>query len=930
MNIALKNKGKRSFRINTALFALVAMPLLALLIALAFDTYHQYTASVEAAYQQAATIRAMSGRQIEQFLVDSENSLQRMAQRPLVRALNPQTCDPGMAALNLFVPTFMNVVTIDTQEKFICSVLPITEGTTHSANANGVFDDPERTDDFIIGSVGVGVLSNRWGLMLWHIIRDAGGREIGAIGAGIDLLDFNPLVSKESMPEGTVVGIMNGEGIIVARSENPEQRVGQYISAVNSEVIIRDQVGAFLGRDAFGVERLFSFANIPNSDWYIFVSMDQSVIFAPEIRLAWIRLLSAIAVVFAMILLTTMVARRIARPVEAISDIVARVGAGETQARAKESGPLEVCQIAREVNAMLDAQRLAERTIQQSEERFRKAFQSSADAMVITTLNEGTFLEINDSYTPVMGWTRDELQGKTTRTFRIWRHEHDREEFVKKLNQFGVVKNLEAEFIAKDGHIVTALVSANLMELNGETCVLSVIRDITAQKEAQDLILHLSFSDSLTGLPNRRLLIDRLGQAIAVNNRGGRFGALLFVDMDDFKSINDTLGHDKGDLLLIEVAQRLQRCTQDGDTVSRLGGDQYAVILSNLAGTLEDAAAQAEMVCNKVFYSINQPYQLGDVTQHRTCSIGITLFGAHHEDAMEPLKRAELAMYESKSRGRDGMHFFDPRMQAVVSARAAMEQGLRNAIQERQIQVYYQPQINDAGLITGVEALVRWKDPERGMVSPAEFIPLAETSGLILPIGECVLQQVCEQLVTWSASPELEHLTIAVNVSARQFHEENFVGRIQTVLQTTRANPRRLVLELTESLLVVNLHDVISKMNILKGMGICFSLDDFGTGYSSLSYLKKLPLDELKIDQEFVRDILIDQNDAAIAKMVIALASSMGLSVMAEGVETEQQFEMLASMGCHQYQGYLFGRPMPIEALEKHLFLHSAKSANAI
>ncbi len=930
MNTALKNTGKPSFRINTALLALVAMPLLALIIALALDTYHQYAASTAAAYQQAATIRSMSGRQIEQFLVDTRNSLQRMAQRPLVRALNPQTCDPGMAALNLFVPTFMNVVTIDTQERFVCSVLPITEGASQAANAGGVFDDPERAEDFIIGSVGVGVLSNRWGLMLWHIIRDSEGREIGAIGAGIDLLNFKPLVSKESIPDGTVVGIMNGEGVIVARSEGAEQRVGQYISAVNSETIIREQVGAFLGRDAFGQDRLFSFSNIPNSEWYIFVSMDQSVIFAPEIRLAWIRLISAIVVVLGMIVLTTMVARRIARPVEAVSKVVARVGAGNIEARAQESGPQEVRQIAREINAMLDAQRLAEKTIQQSEERFRKAFHSSADAMVITTLADGRFLEVNDSYPSIMGWTRDELQGKTTRTFRIWRHEHDREEFVKKLNQFGVVKNLEAEFLAKDGRVVTGLVSANLMEVNGETCVLSVIRDITAQKEAQDLILHLSFSDSLTGLPNRRLLIDRLGQAIAANNRSGRYGALLFVDIDDFKSINDTLGHDKGDMLLIEVAKRLQHCIQDGDTVSRLGGDGYAVILNDLAGTPDDAATQAEMVCNKLFYAINQAYEFGDATHHRTCSIGITLFGAHQEDAMEPLKRAELAMYESKSRGRDGMHFFDPRMQADVSARAEMEQGLRNAISSQQIQVYYQPQTDDAGRITGVEALVRWNDPERGMISPAEFIPLAETSGLILPIGECVLQQVCEQLVRWSNNPEREHLTIAVNVSARQFHDEKFVGRIQSVLEATRANPQRLVLELTESLLVMNITDVISKMNVLKGMGICFSLDDFGTGYSSLSYLKKLPLDELKIDQAFVRDILIDQNDAAIARMVLALAASMGLSVMAEGVETEEQLERLASLGCHHYQGYLFGRPMPIEALEKHLFLHAATSPNII
>jgi predicted signal transduction protein with EAL and GGDEF domain len=355
--------------------------------------------------------------------------------------------------------------------------------------------------------------------------------------------------------------------------------------------------------------------------------------------------------------------------------------------------------------------------------------------------------------------------------------------------------------------------------------------------------------------------------------------------------------------------------------VARLGGDEFVVMLSDLSENEVEAATQAEMVGGKILDSLNQSYQLGRHLHRSTPSIGVTLFGSDtHENLEEPLKRADLAMYQAKAAGRNTLRFFDPQMQAVVLARAALEVDLREALEQQQFVLHYQVQVmGDPQRVTGVEALVRWAHPQRGLVSPAEFIPLAEETGAILPLGQMVLEIACAQLANWAGRAELAQLTIAVNVSARQFHQDDFVQRVQAVLHLSGANPHRLKLELTESVLVANVEQTIDKMNALKTLGVGFSLDDFGTGYSSLSYLKRLPLDQLKIDQGFVRDILTDGNDAAIARMVIVLAESLGLAVIAEGVETAAQRDFLASQGCNAYQGFLFARPLPVDEFEQYL-----------
>ena len=447
--------------------------------------------------------------------------------------------------------------------------------------------------------------------------------------------------------------------------------------------------------------------------------------------------------------------------------------------------------------------------------------------------------------------------------------------------------------------------------------VLGIGHDITERKMAEEEIKQLAFYDPLTCLPNRRLLLDRLQQALVASARHQREGALLYIDLDNFKTLNDTRGHDVGDLLLQQVAQRLVTCVRDNDTVARLGGDEFVVMLEDLSENSLEAAKQAKDVGQKIIACLNVAYQLASYEHHSTPSIGVTLFSDNQETVDELLKRADLSMYQAKAAGRNTLRFFNPDMQAAVSARASLEADLREAVQRRQFVLHYQAQVDGSGQITGCEALLRWPHPERGIIPPGEFIPLAEETGLILPLGHWVLERACRQLAVWSAQVAMAPLTIAVNVSARQFHHDDFVDQVLAVLGRTGANPSRLKLELTESLLVDNVESVIAKMSVLRTHGVGFSLDDFGTGYSSLSYLKRLPLAQLKIDQGFVRDILTDPNDAAIAKMVIVLAESMGLSVIAEGVESQAQRDFLAEHGCHAYQGYLFGRPLPLEMFER-------------
>ncbi len=557
----------------------------------------------------------------------------------------------------------------------------------------------------------------------------------------------------------------------------------------------------------------------------------------------------------------------------------------------------------------------------ESELRIAAAAFESQQGTTVTDANR-VILRVNQAFSRITGYSACEVVGKNPSLLASGRHDPSFYRTMwQRIDADGAWQG-EIWNRRKNGEIYPEWLSISAVKdaANATTHYVATFFDISSRKNAEDHVRNLAFFDPLTQLPNRRLLQNRLAQAIVACSRHKRFGALLYIDLDHFKTINEVVGHLQGDLLLKSVAKRLQGCVRGDDTVAHLGGDKFVVLLEDLGTSAWQAVTQAENVADKIRTALHQDFPIASLQYHSSASIGITLFGDRQELSFEEtLRRSELAMYQAKAQGRNTYCFFDPQMQRDVLARAAQEEDLRQAMQQQQFVLYYQAQVvGSAGRLIGAEVLVRWMHPQRGLVSPADFIPLAEDTGQILPLGQWVLETACQQLAQWASEPALAHLTLAVNVSAKQLQQTDFVARVQSVLERTGADPCRLKLELTESLLVKDVTTIIAKMTALKALGVGFSLDDFGTGYSSLSYLKRLPLDQLKIDQSFVKHILTDANDAAIAKMVIALAESLGLTVIAEGVEMEPQRDFLAHLGCHVYQGYFFGRPTPVADFEAY------------
>ncbi|SDE01761.1 PAS domain S-box-containing protein/diguanylate cyclase (GGDEF) domain-containing protein [Massilia sp. PDC64] len=570
------------------------------------------------------------------------------------------------------------------------------------------------------------------------------------------------------------------------------------------------------------------------------------------------------------------------------------------------------------IGAMVDItaekQAEAERREAEARNRLQASLLDKAHDSILVSGIDARITYWNQGAERLFGWTAAEVIGKTKGELLMLGNE-DLEHTYRQLLAKGEWRG-EVAKRRKDGREV--MVESHLTLVRGDDgepqLVLEIDIDITQRKLDEHAILSLAFFDPLTRLPNRRLLLDRLRHAVAATKRDGHGGALLFIDLDNFKTLNDTLGHDKGDQLLQQVARRLEaRVARDSDTVARHGGDEFVIVLENLSPDREKAALQAELIAEKLLGAFNDPFQLDGHLHHTSPSIGVALFDKDMKDIDELLKRADLAMYQAKAAGRNTIRFFDLRMQTVINARVQLEADLRRSLRSHGFTLNYQRQTDSSGQTVGAEALLRWERPSSQQVAPSVFIPLAEETGLILQLGAWVLEAACRQLVSWDNRPETAHLTMAVNVSARQFRQPAFVDHVLQVIERTGADPRRIKLELTESLLVANIENTIDTMHALKEKGIGFALDDFGTGYSSLAYLKRLPLDQLKIDQSFVRDVLTDPNDAAIARTILGLGHTLGLDVIAEGVETADQRDFLAMHGCRAFQGYLFGRPVTAE-----------------
>jgi diguanylate cyclase (GGDEF)-like protein/PAS domain S-box-containing protein len=592
----------------------------------------------------------------------------------------------------------------------------------------------------------------------------------------------------------------------------------------------------------------------------------------------------------------------------------------ETRHRRKsgEIIDIEVSVTFREGHFYVFCRDIAQRKRSEEALRVAAATFETHDGILITDA-KANIQRVNRAFEKITGYSQSEVLGMNPRLMSSGRHDAAfYKEMWERLTQDGAWSG-EIWDRRKSGEVYPKWITITAVkdEQGKVTNYVAIFSDITERKRSEEEIHNMAFYDALTQLPNRRLFLDRLRNALAISARSGAIGALLFIDLDRFKVLNDTLGHDYGDQLLIEVANRIRACVRETDTVARLGGDEFVVVLEDIGGNQDEASYRAGLVAEKIRDALSRVYQLKDHQHFSSPSIGVEMFYDGSDSVDELIKHADVAMYQAKNAGRNTVRFYDPTLQQDLDMRAMLENDLRRAIENDEMQLYYQIQVDGARRIVGVEALLRWQHPQRGMISPAYFIPVAEESMMIIDLGDWVLHQACAQLVRWSNDPHMAGLVMAVNVSAHQFAEQDFVTHLEAILKQHAVDPARLKLELTEGVVLNDIAEVVEKMDALNTLGVRLSLDDFGTGYSSLAYLKQLPVSQLKIDQSFVRDITTDLSDAGMVRSIIDMAKNFGHDVIAEGVETEEQLNFLKLHGCMAYQGYYFSKPLPLKDLQR-------------
>lgn len=562
---------------------------------------------------------------------------------------------------------------------------------------------------------------------------------------------------------------------------------------------------------------------------------------------------------------------------------------------------------------------MVEAAMQKSNQMFQAAFQSSRDAMAISRLSDGVYLDVNQAFLNALGFPLEDVKGRSSRELNVWVNPEDRKYLLNTLAMQQSCSDIQVEIRRKNGSTFWALVWVSQIEVQGVPCMLSTVRDLSEERQAQEQIRTLAYFDPLTGLANRKLLMERLSTRLAPVERSPHWHALLAIDLDHFKELNDTAGHLTGDKALRLAAERLTECVRATDTAGRLGADEFLVLLEYLGPDAAEAAGQARALAEKIRQQIGRPMAIDGRQYQRSCSIGLAIFGNADPQELEALlQQADLALAEAKASGGNTIRYFSPELQEAVIQRASLEEEMRLAIERGEFEVYYQPQMRGSS-ICGAEALVRWQHPRLGLLEPGAFIPLAEQTRLILPLGQWVLEKGCRQLGQWAAHEHTDKLRVAINVSALQLAQPEFVDDVRDALLAAGAGAERLELELTESMLIDDFDEVVEKLAELRRLGVAISIDDFGTGYSSLTYLKRMPLDQLKIDRSFVRDVLKDRSSSAIAATIIQLSHALGINVLAEGVETEEQRMALHGLGCQMYQGYLFSPPLPAAGFEQLL-----------
>lgn len=1033
----------KSLSIRTCLLLLVLAVSAPLIALVGYDIYYDMQQTVRHTKNSLRSLMGVLVNNTEFKIAEARRTLDYLAVRPAIRALDTRACDAALKDMHGITSSYTNILTSDMQGNLVCSAQPLPNGKPVNNADRPWFREFLHNRHFTVSEPYQGRVTGKLVSMISLPLFNERHEMIGGVHLPLDLASYNPHIPADTIPPNSRYGFFAASGVMIWRNLDPEHVIGTRPNAEAARKIVQIKNGEVESVAVDGVTRYFTVMSMPQTGWIAFMGVPSETIYAEAKQHATRQVLAVLLALCLLWLLALLIARRISEPVSHLASTAQAVHLGNLALRAREHGPLEVANVAREFNHMLATLQQSSAQLRESEARYARAVNGANDGiwerdfehdteylsprwkqllgyadhelsstpstfiqhlhpddlarvqqairnhcehgapyglemrlrckngnyrwfysrgqaefdptgralrlagsmtditerklaetelriaatafesqegMIVTSPN-GTVLRVNRAFTQITGYESQEIIGHNLRLLQSGRHDAEFYQAMwRSLLQDGAWQG-EVWNRRKSGEIYPEylMITAVKDQHGSVTNYVGTFTDITSKKAAADEIMSLAFYDPLTHLPNRRLLQDRLGQALAACVRNRWHGGLLFIDLDNFKTLNDTLGHQMGDALLQQVAHRLSSCVRESDTVARLGGDEFVVMLEGLHPDAMEAAGQCRSVGQKILATLNAPYDIHGHAHRYGASIGATLFFDHQSNSDELLQQADIAMYQAKQGGRNLLCFFDPRMQTAISERASLEHELHLAIEQQQFCLHYQIQVDHRLRPVGAEALLRWQHPERGMISPLQFIPLAEETGLILPIGQWVLETACAQLALWQQRPACAALVLAINVSAKQFRQPDFAEQVEQTLARHATNPTRLKLELTESMLLDKADSVIHTIARLKALGLQLSLDDFGTGYSSLQYLKRLPLDQLKIDRSFVRDLADNDNDRVIVHTIIGMAQSLSLDVIAEGVETRLQQDILALKGCQHFQGYLFGKPLPLDEFEAQL-----------
>jgi diguanylate cyclase (GGDEF)-like protein/PAS domain S-box-containing protein len=924
------------WRVRSLLYLLAAGILVPMVVLQAYLIHHQYDQGQRQAEAEALRLAELTADTAKNFIEDARGVLQTLARRPqmLAKATGAgRDCDPVFASFKEFYPQLSNMSLSTPAGFLVCSSLAQPGDQPLPVAHMDWFKEVYARQEFVVGRIVYGPINSNWISVLAEPVRDASGAMVGALQTPIDLLKFRLVPAAEKLPPEIFIVIFDSEGNILARSRDAERFVGtnQLAHSRIMGVALAQKQGTAKSYGIEGIPRFYGFAPVPGTDWTVLTGINADYAEAGAQQNAQTSMLVGGALALLVLGLVLLLSRLIARPLLQVSHAATQVGAGQLSLRVPTEGPREVLDMATQFNAMLDAIGDAQAALCSSEQRLKLALSGSHTAIWDLDVATGS-VYLSEAWSALMGGPREPVQLALRELLKqvptadrlalraalraVWSQGHDEFE-------------AEQRVVNQQGQTLWLAITGRVTERDGQgraSRLLGVIVDVSERKQREAEIHKLAYFDPLTGLPNRRLLQQQLAQALVRARRSGLAGALMFIDLDRFKSINDARGHAMGDALLQSVASRLGGLVRECDTVARMGGDEFVVLATDLSPAQADAARLAHLLAEKIRDALEQPYVIESQTFTSSASIGVTLVegatvwverdGAKDATAVEQgcdrlLQQADTAMYRAKAAGRNQIAFFSADMQVEVVDRLTIENDLAQAIDLNQLSVYVQPQVNADGDTVGAELLLRWRHPSRGMVPPVEFIAVAEETGLILRIGDWVLQQAC--LIQTELRARGIRLPLSVNVSPRQFRQAHFVAKVKALLERHGIAPQSLVFEVTEGLLLDHVDCTIAQMRELAALGVRISIDDFGTGYSSLSYLKRLPLYELKIDKSFVDSTPHELHDAEIVQLVISLAKMLELRVVAEGVERQEQAEFLRQRGCDIMQGYLFARPQPVE-----------------